>query len=70
MTNMVRQKLLHAQDISIQLFEAIEASNLIVAGKTEDQLNAEVCDLALKEFGIENHWHKKIVRTGSNTLAT
>src|SRR5215469_11652080 len=66
---MSRERLINAQDLSIQLFDAIEENNLVVAGKTEEQLNAEVCDLALKKFGIENHWHKKIVRTGKNTLA-
>ena len=66
---MERDNLLHAQNISIRLFNAIEASNLIAPGKTEEQLNAEVCNLAQLKFGIENHWHKKIVRTGSNTLA-
>jgi len=66
---MAREKLLHAQNTSIQLFTAIEANNLIIAGKSEAQLNAEVCDLALQEFGIKNHWHKKIVRSGKNTLA-
>lgn len=66
---MTREKLLHAQNISIQCFKAIEENNLIIAGKTEEQLNAEVCDLALKSFGIEKHWHKKIVRSGRNTLA-
>lgn len=67
---MTRERLIHAQNISIQCFKAIEESNLIIAGKTEEQLNAEVCDLALKRFGIEKHWHKKIVRSGKNTLAT
>src|ERR1044071_5521589 len=66
---MIREKLLHAQNISIQLFHAIEESNLITPGKSEERLNAEVCDLALKGFGIEKHWHKKIVRSGKNTLA-
>jgi Xaa-Pro aminopeptidase len=66
---MTRERLLHAQYISIQLFKAIEDANLIVSGKSEERLNAEVCDLALKGFGIENHWHKKIVRSGKNTLA-
>jgi Xaa-Pro aminopeptidase len=66
---MSREKLLHAQYISLQFFKAIEENNLIIAGKSEEQLNQEVCDLALKEFGIEKHWHKKIVRTGKNTLA-
>jgi Xaa-Pro aminopeptidase len=66
---MTKEKLLNAQYISIQLFKAIEENHLIVAGKSEEQLNEEVCDLALKRFGIEKHWHKKIVRSGKNTLA-
>lgn len=66
---MERKKLIHAQDVSLQFFHAIEENNLIAPGKTEEQLNFEVCDLALSEFGIEQHWHKKIVRTGKNTLA-
>ncbi len=66
---MVKEKLLHAQDISIRFFKAIQESGLITAGKSEEQLNREVCDVALKKFGIESHWHKKIVRSGKNTLA-
>jgi Xaa-Pro aminopeptidase len=66
---MTTEKLLNAQYISVQLFKAIEESDLIVAGKSEEQLTADVCDLALKQFGIEKHWHKKIVRSGKNTLA-
>jgi len=67
---MTRQQLLNAQDVSIQFFKAIEENGLIVPGKTEAQLNEEICDLALKEFGIRRHWHKKIVRSGRNTLST
>jgi len=67
---MVREKLLNAQNISIQFFKAIEESHLVVSGKTEEQLISEVCELALKEFAIKDHWHKKIVRAGKNTLAT
>ena len=66
---MTREKLITAQNISIQFFRAIEENNLIIAGKSEEQLNAEICDLALKKFRIEKHWHKKIVRSGKNTLA-
>ena len=64
-----KEKLLFAEKNAIQLFEAIEKNNLIVAGKSEQQLNAEVSSLAQQKFGIEKHWHKKIVRTGVNTLA-
>ena len=67
---MTKEKLLNAQNISIQFFKAIEENNLIVAGKSDEELNSEICDLALNRFGIEKHWHKKIVRTGKNTLAT
>lgn len=66
---MTKEKLLHAQTISIRLFNAIEENKLIIAGKSEEQLCAEVCDLALQNFGIKKHWHKKIVRSGKNTLA-
>jgi methionine aminopeptidase len=64
-----KMKLLHAEKISAQLFEAIEANHLIVAGKTEKQLNEEVSKLALEKFGIKTHWHKKIVRSGRNTMS-
>jgi Xaa-Pro aminopeptidase len=67
---MTKTKLLNAEKITIQLFEAVEKNNLIIAGKSEEQLALEVTDTALKKFGISNHWHKKIVRTGVNTLAT
>ena len=66
---MTKEKLLNAQYISVQFFKAIEENNLIIAGKSEEQLNSEICDLALNRFGIEKHWHKKIVRSGKNTLA-
>ncbi|MBS1661644.1 MAG: aminopeptidase P family protein [Bacteroidetes bacterium] len=67
---MEREKLLYAQDTSIQFFKAIEERSLIAPGMSEEQLNSEVCDLAARQFGIGKHWHKKIVRTGKNTLAT
>ncbi len=67
---MTKNRLLNAEKTAIELFEEVEKSNLIVAGKTEQQLSKEVSDLAFEKFGIQNHWHKKIVRTGVNTLAT
>jgi Xaa-Pro aminopeptidase len=67
---MTKTKLLNAEKIAIELFEAVEENNLIVAGKSEQQLSKEVTELAFEKFGIKDHWHKKIVRTGVNTLAT
>jgi Xaa-Pro aminopeptidase len=66
---MTRDNLNHAQEVSIQFFKDIEENKMIVAGKTEAQLNEEICCLAQKKFGIRQHWHKKIVRTGINTLS-
>lgn len=62
-------KLLEAEEIANQLFKAVEKNNLIVAGKSEEQLNIEVSKLALEKFGVQKHWHKKIVRSGTNTLS-
>ena len=58
---MTKEKLLHAQDLSLRFFNAIEENNLLIAGKSEAQLNTEVCELASHQFGIKDHWHKKIV---------
>jgi len=65
---MTKAKLDNAEKITLELFNTIENGNLIIAGKSEAQLSAEVCNMASEKFGIENHWHKKIVRTGKNTL--
>jgi methionine aminopeptidase len=68
--NEMTMKLLKAEKTARQLFELIEKNNLIVPGKSEKQLNEEVSQLAREKFGIEEHWHKKIVRSGKNTMST
>ena len=65
---MTREKLLEAEKIAIQLFKTAEMQNLIIAGKSEEELNNEIFNLASEMFGIEKHWHKRIVRSGENTL--
>ena len=35
---------------------------------TEKELNEEVYALAEQMFGIRTYWHKRIVRSGPNTL--
>ena len=61
-------KLIWAENLAIQLFKAVEDRNLITAGKSEQQLNIEFFKLAFELFGIEKHWHKRIARSGANTL--
>jgi Xaa-Pro dipeptidase len=64
----VLTKLKDAEDKALQLFTAIENRGLIVAGKSEHDLNNEVFNLAFELFGIKKFWHKRIVRSGKNTL--
>ncbi len=51
-----------------ELFAECVQRGLIVAGKTEDELNREVFEIAAERFGVRKYWHKRIVRAGRNTL--
>lgn len=62
------ESLKEAEQIALQLFQTIQQKNLIKAGKSENQLNEEIFDIATQEFGIKKYWHKRIVRAGKNTL--
>ena len=66
--SVVKKKLIEAEAKALQLFQSIEDRKLIVAGKSEKQLNTEIFILARELFGIEKYWHKRIVRAGANTL--
>jgi Xaa-Pro dipeptidase len=50
------------------LFEQMQQRGLICAGKSEKELNQELFSLAFELFGIKKYWHKRIVRSGKNTL--
>ncbi len=65
----VKLKLIEAEKKADNLFLEIERRNLIVAGKSERVLNNEIFSLADELFGIKKYWHKRIVRSGPNTLA-
>jgi len=66
--NEEKQKLVLAEEKAKELFNAVEERGLIVPGKSEQELTEEIVKLASDLFGIEQYWHKKIVRTGANTL--
>jgi Xaa-Pro aminopeptidase len=61
-------ELIEAEKKAELLFQEIENRNLVIAGKTEHQLNTEVFNLAFELFSIKKFWHKRIVRAGKNTL--
>lgn len=62
------KELQEAERKALELFQVAESRGLIMAGKTEKQLNAELFDLAFDLFGIKKYWHKRIVRAGKNTM--
>jgi Xaa-Pro aminopeptidase len=66
--NEAQQHLILAENKTRELFNAVEARGLIVPGKSERELCDELIKIAKDDFGIEDHWHKKIVRAGINTL--
>lgn len=66
--NETRQLLVLAEQKAKELFDIVEKRGLIVAGKSEKKLADEIVKIAKEDFGVEDHWGKKIVRTGINTL--
>jgi Xaa-Pro dipeptidase len=64
----VKIKLMEAEQKAAGLFKAAADRRLIVAGKSERELNNEIFALAKELFGIEKYWHKRIIRSGVNTL--
>jgi Xaa-Pro dipeptidase len=66
----VEQALAQAQRKAEDLFAEVVDTGLIRPGVLESELTAEIRELALRRFGVRRHWHKRIVRAGSNTLLT
>ncbi|MCK9895283.1 M24 family metallopeptidase [Frankia sp. AgB32] len=62
------ERLLAAQSRARALFDEVEARGLVAPGRTERQVSDAIRDLAHEMFGVERHWHKRIVRAGLNTL--
>lgn len=63
-----KARLIEAEQKALELFDTLEKRELICPGKTEEELNDEVFQLAKELFGIEKYWHKRIIRAGKNTL--
>jgi Xaa-Pro aminopeptidase len=59
--------LLDAQTKASQLFEEIER-DLIRPGVSEKALSKEIHELGAQRHGIKTHWHKRVIRSGPNTL--
>lgn len=59
-----------AEARAIQMFAAIEQAGLVRAGVDERQVEDEIRELAASAFGVEKHWHRRIVRSGPNSVTT
>jgi Xaa-Pro dipeptidase len=66
----VEQALADAQRKAEALFAEVADSGLIRPGVLESELSAEIHDIARQRFGVRRHWHKRVVRCGSNTALT
>lgn len=61
------EMLLDAQTKASALFDEIEAT-LLRPGITEKALSDEIHALGQARHGVRTHWHKRVVRSGPNTL--
>lgn len=57
-----------AEDRAFELLDTIESSGLIAPGRSEGEVNRAIADIAERDFGITRNWHKRIVRSGINTV--
>src|SRR5262249_22632705 len=53
---------------ALEMLAAIEAAGFVAPGRSEGEVDADIATLAARAFGVERHWHKRLVRTGLNTL--
>ncbi len=63
-----RAALLAAEQRAESLFDAIEQAGLVRPGRTEQDIDDDIRTLAHQQFGVEKHWHKRVVRAGPNTV--
>jgi len=57
-----------AQAKAAALFAEIEQRGLIRPGATESQVSKEIFRLSRDDFDAGRHWHKRVIRTGPNTV--
>jgi Xaa-Pro dipeptidase len=60
--------LLAAEKKADALYSAIETGGLIAPGRTESDVEQDIYALAEQKFGVKKHWHRRIVRSGPNTV--
>jgi Xaa-Pro aminopeptidase len=62
------ERLVAAEEQAEVLFAEVTRRCLVAPGELESQVSDRVRDLGAELFGTRRHWHKRIVRSGENTL--
>ncbi|HEX3666504.1 MAG TPA: M24 family metallopeptidase [Rhizomicrobium sp.] len=65
-----RAALIAAEKRAEELLAEIEAAGFVAPGRRESEVEEDIRALAEARFGVERHWHRRIVRAGINTLTT
>ncbi len=60
--------LIAAEERALEMLAAIERAGFVQPGRRESDVDADIAALAERDFGVTRHWHKRLVRTGANTL--
>jgi Xaa-Pro aminopeptidase len=60
--------LVEAERKAERLFAEVGLRGLVAPGRSESSVSDAVRDLGAEMFGTRRHWHKRIVRSGPNTL--
>ena len=62
------RELIRAEEHAEELFAEIGRRGLVAPGAWESEVSRAVRDLGAEMFGTSRHWHKRVVRSGENTL--
>jgi Xaa-Pro aminopeptidase len=61
-------RLREAHEQAVRLFDAVTESEILRPGVRDSEATLAIRELAAERFGVSRHWHKRIVRSGPNTL--
>lgn len=64
----VEESLLDAQRKAERLFAEVVAAGMIRPGILESELSTQIHELARARHGLRRHWHKRVVRSGPNSV--
>jgi len=70
MKNARRAQLEAAEAKGVAMLDAIERAGFIAPGRLETDVDEDIRALAERDFGVTVNWHKRLVRSGPNTLCT